>query len=56
MWQNWLLKFWIRRLKTLICYSTELLYKAISVFAADAADFQERAKHVDKKKYGKCIH
>nr|XP_034326253.1 N-acetylated-alpha-linked acidic dipeptidase 2 isoform X1 [Crassostrea gigas] len=27
----------------------ELLYKAISVFAADAADFQERAKHVDKK-------
>lgn len=40
----------------LICYSTELLYKAISVFAADAADFQERAKHVDKKKYGKCIH
>lgn len=25
------------------------LYKAISVFAADAADFQERAKHVDKK-------
>lgn len=37
-------------------YTTELLYKAIRLFAADAAAFQDRAKYVDKKKYGKCIH